>query len=227
MKTNKNLVLLGMMGSGKSTIGYLLSKNLNLEFYDIDSIIEKQDGRKIAEIFNTEGEDFFRKLEEKTTLKILNSEKNIVALGGGAFINKNIRKTLNIDFHDENLFKKLNGAIKVANEQYYNYSIESIDTLRFLKYGIGGNYNWHTDIGRSETSNRKLTAIIQLSDENEYEGGDFEFGITDTTGDDLIKGNKKQGTLIIFPSFLSHRVTPITKGTRYSIITWMEGDTFV
>ena len=92
MKLKKNLVLLGMMGSGKSTIGYLLSKNLNLEFYDIDSIIEKQDGRKIAEIFNTEGEDFFRKLEEKVSIKILKLENKVVSLGGGAFLNENIRK---------------------------------------------------------------------------------------------------------------------------------------
>ena len=92
MKSKKNLVLLGMMGSGKSTIGYLLSKNLNLEFYDIDSIIEKQDGRKIAEIFNTEGEDFFRKLEEKVSIKILKLKNKIISLGGGAFLNENIRK---------------------------------------------------------------------------------------------------------------------------------------
>lgn len=92
MKTNKNLVLLGMMGSGKSTIGYLLSKNLNLEFCDIDSIIEKQDGRKIVEIFNTEGEDFFRKLEEKVSIKILKLKNKVISLGGGAFLNENIRK---------------------------------------------------------------------------------------------------------------------------------------
>ena len=92
MKLKKNLVLLGMMGSGKSTIGYLLSKNLNLEFYDIDSIIEKQDGRKIAEIFNTDGEDFFRKLEEKVSIKILKLKNKVISLGGGAFLNENIRK---------------------------------------------------------------------------------------------------------------------------------------
>ena len=73
---------------------------------------------------------------------------------------------------------------------------------------------------------RKLTAIIQLSDGEDYEGGDFEFGLTDKEGNGLIKGNRTKGCLIIFPAFLSHRVTPITKGKRYSIITWMEGDTF-
>ena len=101
MKLKKNLVLLGMMGSGKSTIGYLLSKNLNLEFYDIDTIIEKQEGRKIAEIFSTEGENFFRKLEEKVSIKILKLRNKVISLGGGAFVNENIRKEVlsnNISF---------------------------------------------------------------------------------------------------------------------------------
>ena len=50
--------------------------------------------------------------------------------------------------------------------------------------------------------------------------------LTDKEGNDLIKGKRSKGCLLVFPSFLSHRVTPIIKGTRYSIITWMEGDTF-
>ena len=117
-------------------------------------------------------------------------------------VNKNVRQTLNVNFLDKNLFNKVNTAIKIANTQYFNYDVESIDGLRFLKYGIGGTYNWHTDIGRNECSMRKLTAIIQLSDENDYEGGDFEFGITDKEGSGLIKGNKSKGCLLIFPSFL-------------------------
>ena len=56
MESNKNLVLLGMMGSGKSKIGYLLSKNLNIEFMDVDEIIEKEEGCKISEIFEKKGE---------------------------------------------------------------------------------------------------------------------------------------------------------------------------
>ena len=101
MKSKKNLVLLGMMGSGKSTIGYLLSKSLDLEFCDIDLIIEKEAGCKIAEIFNREGENSFRKTEEKTSIKILKLENKVISLGGGAFLNENIRKEVlsnNISF---------------------------------------------------------------------------------------------------------------------------------
>jgi PKHD-type hydroxylase len=150
-------------------------------------------------------------------------------------INKNVRRTLNKDiifdrykkpFDDTNLFNRVESALKIANIQYFNYDVEGIDKLRFLKYSIGGRYEWHTDYGRHECSMRKLTGIIQLSDSNDYEGGDFEFGLTDTEGSGLLKGNRNKGCLLVFPSFLSHRVAPLTKGKRYSIITWLEGDTF-
>ena len=67
MKSKKNLVLLGMMGSGKSTIGNLISKKLKLEFIDIDNVIEEEANMNITEIFLKKGENFFRNLEEKIT----------------------------------------------------------------------------------------------------------------------------------------------------------------
>ena len=92
MQLNKNIVLLGMMGSGKSTIGYLLSKKLDLKFKDVDKIIENETEHKISWIFESKGENYFRKLEEKIILQLLKSDNNIISLGGGAFINESIRK---------------------------------------------------------------------------------------------------------------------------------------
>ena len=88
----KNIVLIGMMGSGKSTIGYLLSKTIDLKFVDIDKVIEKETGLKIHNIFEKKGEVYFRNLEEKITLKFLKNKRKIISLGGGGFLNKNIRK---------------------------------------------------------------------------------------------------------------------------------------
>ena len=88
----KNIVLIGMMGSGKSTIGYLLSKTIDLKFIDIDKAIEKETSLKIHNIFEKKGEVYFRNLEEKITLKFLKSKRKIISLGGGGFLNKNIRK---------------------------------------------------------------------------------------------------------------------------------------
>ena len=92
MKSKKNLILIGMMGSGKSTIGSLISKKLNTKFIDIDSVLENDSKMKISEIFEKKGENFFRNLEEKITLKLLNSINNVISLGGGGFINEKIRK---------------------------------------------------------------------------------------------------------------------------------------
>ena len=75
MKSKKNLVFLGMMGSGKSSIGSLVSKKLNIDFIDIDQEIEKKIGMTISEIFENKGEKYFRKIEELITLKMLKKIK--------------------------------------------------------------------------------------------------------------------------------------------------------
>ena len=102
MKTNKNLVLIGMMGSGKSTIGYLLAKKLKFLFIDIDKNIEKNEETTISNIFKEKGEKYFRDIEEKITLDVLKKKSNcVISLGGGAFINKNIQELVlkkNISF---------------------------------------------------------------------------------------------------------------------------------
>ena len=94
MISKKNLILLGMMGVGKTTIGRLVAKKLNLDFYDIDQIIEKENNMKINDIFQKKGETFFRKQEEYTTINYLKKKHSIISLGGGAFINKNIRNNV-------------------------------------------------------------------------------------------------------------------------------------
>jgi len=91
MNSKKNLVFLGMMGSGKSSIGFLVSKKLNLKFFDIDSIIENEVGIKISSIFKEKGENFFRDAEEEITIKILKNNNSIISLGGGGFVSPKIR----------------------------------------------------------------------------------------------------------------------------------------
>tara|TARA_Y100000591_G_C21596260_1_gene575665 strand:+ start:10 stop:531 length:522 start_codon:yes stop_codon:yes gene_type:complete len=90
----KNIVLIGMMAAGKSTLGFRLAKKLKYEFFDIDMEIEKTEGEKIANIFQDKGEGYFREIEEKMSLLFLNKKKSVISLGGGAFINKNIRKKI-------------------------------------------------------------------------------------------------------------------------------------
>ncbi len=89
---NKNLILTGMMGVGKSTIGRLLAKRLKVRFYDVDKVIEKSEKKSIKKIFKHRGEKYFRKIEERITFKILRNKNVVIALGGGAFMNNEIRE---------------------------------------------------------------------------------------------------------------------------------------
>jgi shikimate kinase len=119
MNSNKNLVFLGMMGSGKSSIGTMVSKKLNIPFIDIDDLIEERVGMTVSEIFELNGEDYFRNLEEKITIKSLKQKNAVVSLGGGGFINDKIRKDVLtnhfsfwLNWDDLVLIKRIKGSKK-------------------------------------------------------------------------------------------------------------------
>ena len=94
MKSKKNIVLIGMMGAGKTTIGFKLAKKLNYNFFDIDTEIEKSENKKIIDIFQIKGENYFRKIEENISLVFLEKNKSVISIGGGAFLNENIRRKI-------------------------------------------------------------------------------------------------------------------------------------
>ena len=91
---SKNVVLTGMMGVGKSTIGKNLAKKLSFRFVDIDQLIEKQEGVSLSKIFKSKSESYFRSVENKITLQELVKKNMVISLGGGAFLDKNIRNTV-------------------------------------------------------------------------------------------------------------------------------------
>ena len=115
----KNLVLTGMMGVGKSTIGKKLAKKLKLKFIDIDRIIEIKEKSTIKEIFEKKSENYFRNIEKKITLEVLKKNNLVVALGGGAFINMSIRRKIKdscisfwLDLKVETLLNRLKNVTK-------------------------------------------------------------------------------------------------------------------
>ena len=119
MKSKENLVFLGMMGSGKSSIVLLIAKKLKFDFIDVDKEIEKELGISIKKIFETKGENYFRKIEEKITLRKLKFNSSVIALGGGAFTNREIRKNVLKDhlsfwlnWNDEILLNRIKNSQK-------------------------------------------------------------------------------------------------------------------
>ncbi|MCT4543690.1 MAG: shikimate kinase [Vallitalea sp.] len=89
-----NIILVGFMGSGKSTVGKELSKLLNRKFIDTDEEVEKEEGRSINDIFNTQGEQFFRNIETKTLESLLEKKNYIISTGGGIVLKEYNRQLL-------------------------------------------------------------------------------------------------------------------------------------
>ena len=122
------------------------------------------------------------------------------------------------------VYDKISHYIHQANNELWKFNLHSLmDSIQYtVYYEGGGHYDWHVDIGPNTINHRKVSITIQLSDPDEYEGGDLEIW----TGGDIKTIERKQGCAIIFPSFLMHRVTPITKGTRRSLVLWVGGDSY-
>ena len=136
MKLKKNLVLLGMMGSGKTSIGLMASKKLQLDFIDIDIEIENQIGMKISKIFEVKGEKYFREVEEKITLKNLEKEESIISLGGGGFLNNNIKKEVlknNYSFWLNWNYRTLIRRINNSKKRPLAFGINRLELIELIK----------------------------------------------------------------------------------------------
>ncbi len=124
-----------MMAVGKSTLGKIVAKKLKLEFFDTDLNIEKKNSMTINQIFETKGEAFFRKEEEKEVLQVLKKKNCIIALGGGAFLNNSIRgKILKscLSIWLETDIKTLNERLKRNNKRPLLKKNNNLDKLTKL-----------------------------------------------------------------------------------------------
>ena len=126
---------MGMMGVGKSTLGKIVSKRAGLKFIDTDLNIEKKLSMKISEIFKVKGENFFRIQEEKEVLESLKKNKCVIALGGGAFMNKNVRETIlksSISIWLDINLKTLDKRIKWKEKRPLLYGEDTLSKIKKL-----------------------------------------------------------------------------------------------
>jgi PKHD-type hydroxylase len=133
------------------------------------------------------------------------------------------QKILEIDQDGAPLIQILSLIDKV-NQNTWNFDIhgtdDAKDAVAVYKYEVGGEFKWHYDFTHISPT-RKLGFTLQLSSTDDYEGGDLEF-----MGEDFDPKNREKGALIIFPSWVWHQITPVTKGTRLSVVGWIHGPTF-
>jgi PKHD-type hydroxylase len=114
--------------------------------------------------------------------------------------------------------------VREANRNAFNVDVTDYCQIQFTEYSdeYGGCYNWHHDIDWNDDKgfDRKLSIVVQLTDGSSYEGGNLEF---DEVQNPHTLQLRKKGSVIVFPSYLRHRVTPVTSGLRHSLVAWFEG----
>lgn len=124
---------------------------------------------------------------------------------------------------DSDIAETLMRYVRSSNRSNFGFDITSLHEIQFTEYhgNAKGKYGWHYDTHWENEApyDRKLSIVVQLSHPDEYMGGDFEFFNTPSPGEIF----KPRGSILIFPSFFWHQVLPVTNGTRYSLVSWIEG----
>ena len=151
------------------------------------------------------------------------------------------RKSQVAFFDDRWIYKEIQPYVKLANNLAgWNFDWDWTEQAQFTKYGLNEHYGWHCDSYSEPYQDvpqgmvgkiRKLSVTVSLSKPEDYEGGDLEFDFrnnhdydfTKTDNKEICKKAKVRGSIIVFPSFVWHRVTPVTSGTRYSMVMWNLG----
>ena len=113
--------------------------------------------------------------------------------------------------------------VQAANRNAFGFDVTNQADLQYTVYDAKeqGHYGWHVDVDWSSVQpfDRKLSVTVQLSDPDDYKGGNFEIEGESPPLDDA----KKKGSILVFPSYASHQVTPVTSGVRKSLVAWFEG----
>lgn len=156
------------------------------------------------------------------------ADKSLGTVSSENDVNAAIRKSTVSWLHDTQdhmwIYDKLGYIVRQLNGQFFNFDLSGFgESFQYTTYtSDNDHYTWHIDKGITNSMPRKLSLVVQLSDPSEYEGGDLEI----QTGSEPLKLPKAKGLVIAFPSWILHRVTPVTAGTRRSLVVWVGGPAF-
>lgn len=123
------------------------------------------------------------------------------------------------------VFEKLAHVASSLNSQFYRFDLTGFgESLQLTNYdqSENGMYGWHQDYGGNRSVSRKLSLVLQLTDPGQYEGGNLQI----MTGISPINVRKQRGLVAAFPSYQLHQVTPVTQGSRQSLVAWVSGPAF-
>lgn len=117
------------------------------------------------------------------------------------------------------VFERIRDFVLQMNQQYYKFQLDGFPSVQVMEYPTHGFYRQHIDLSRGPLSRRKLSVIVSLSPPGAYRGGELQ-----NLEQQVLP--MQQGTIVIFPAYLAHQVTPVTEGTRHTLVTWILGPPF-
>jgi PKHD-type hydroxylase len=133
---------------------------------------------------------------------------------------KYINKTINTNW----VWERLQKYAWMVNNDYFQFKLSYLDDLQIMEYQENSVFHWHIDInGPEHFSSRKLSLVVFLSERIAFEGGKLLFGLT---SDEKTQLEMTQGSMVIFPSFQVHKVSPVTRGKRQTLVAWAHGEPF-
>ncbi|PKL75150.1 MAG: hypothetical protein CVV27_16870 [Candidatus Melainabacteria bacterium HGW-Melainabacteria-1] len=142
----------------------------------------------------------------------------------GEAVDVSMRKTIHHSLfpgpQSDWIAQRIRQLFELTNQSYYHFKLSGFSELLVLEYELGGFYDWHHDLGQGRLSTRKLSCVVFLSDPADYAGGRLQLERPER---DL---PRNQGLAIVFPSYLNHRVEPLSAGRRWSLVAWAHGDAF-
>ena len=187
--------------------------------FDVDTSINQSDYYLFKDGFTEE------ELEWIDNLKELYPYQPATVVGGDDIqdIRKSKVKWMHIDEKSHWVYDKIKNFVLEANN-IWKFELSSIlDSIQYTEYYDDGvHYGWHMDVGPYPINHRKVSITIQLSNPEDYDGGELEIW----TGNGIKNVEKHKGCVILFPSYMLHRITPVTKGTRKSLVLWVGGNTY-
>lgn len=158
--------------------------------------------------------------------KLYGNKSTIGAGKSEGTYNPNIRSvdTYNLEFNEETawMFNRIAGAVATVNAEHYRFDLMGIThavQLLHYKASENGKYDWHIDAGEGNSSTRKLSLSVPLTLKSSYKGGDLEL----MNNGSHMKAYTEMGSITFFPSYMPHRVTPVTEGERWVIVVWVHG----
>lgn len=178
-------------------------------------------------------ENAFTESQLNSLQNMASNPTSIAQVGGGVggVVDNNIRRSglnwLPNKPEYEWVFDTLGHVISSLNAQFFRFDLTGFgEHIQLTHYDSQneGMYGWHVDHGMNSSSPcRKLSLVLQLTDPSQYEGGNLEI---QPHGNNIIKMKKQRGLVVVFPSWTLHQVTPVTAGTRQSLVAWITGPAF-